>query len=80
MKAPFDPVIVKEPCIAESPPINADSVFDDSPGWGVYHYNGLKALGKGGALDSVLNLLVAVPQKRFAVAILANHNLTPLLQ
>jgi hypothetical protein len=44
----------------------------------VYHYNGLKVLEKGGALDGVRTLLLVVPQKRFAVAILANRNLTAL--
>lgn len=35
-------------------------------------------LEKGGALDGVRTLLMVVPQKRFAVAILANRNLTAL--
>jgi hypothetical protein len=74
----FEPVIAEEPGFAEFPPIDADSGFDYSPGWGVYHYNGLKVLEKGGALDGVRTLLVVVPQKRFAVAILANRNLTAL--
>jgi CubicO group peptidase (beta-lactamase class C family) len=74
----FEPVIAEEPGFAEFPPIDADSGFDYSPGWGVYHYNGLKVLEKGGALDGVRTLLLVVPQKRFAVAILANRNLTAL--
>ncbi len=44
----------------------------------MFHFNGLKVLKKGGALDSVRTLLVVVPLKRFAVAILANRNLTAL--
>ncbi len=76
VKAMFEPVIAEEPGFAEFPPIDADSGFDYSPGWGVYHYNGLKVLEKGGALDGVRTLLLVVPQKRFAVAILANRNLT----
>ncbi|MCP9791879.1 serine hydrolase [Vulcanococcus limneticus Candia 3F8] len=78
VKAMFEPVIAEEPGFAEFPPIDAHSGFDYSPGWGVYHYNGLKVLEKGGALDGVRTLLVVVPQKRFAVAILANRNLTAL--
>lgn len=78
VKALFEPVIAEEPGFAEFPPIDAHSGFDYSPGWGVYHYNGLKVLEKGGALDGVRTLLVVVPQKRFAVAILANRNLTAL--
>jgi CubicO group peptidase (beta-lactamase class C family) len=78
VKSMFEPVIAEEPGFAEFPPIDADSGFDYSPGWGVYHYNGLKVLEKGGALDGVRTLLVVVPQKRFAVAILANRNLTAL--
>lgn len=78
LKALFEPVIAEEPGFAEFPPIDADSGFDYSPGWGVYHYNGLKVLEKGGALDGVRTLLLVVPQKRFAVAILANRNLTAL--
>jgi CubicO group peptidase (beta-lactamase class C family) len=74
----FQPVIAEEPGFAEFPPIDADSGFDYSPGWGVYHYNGLKVLEKGGALDGVRTLLLVVPQKRFALAILANRNLTAL--
>jgi CubicO group peptidase (beta-lactamase class C family) len=74
----FEPVIAEEPGFAEFPPIDAHSGFDYSPGWGVYHYNGLKVLEKGGALDGVRTLLLVVPQKRFAVAILANRNLTAL--
>jgi hypothetical protein len=35
-------------------------------------------LEKGGALDGVRTLVLVVPQKRFAVAILANRNLTVL--
>lgn len=67
----FEPVIAEEPGFAEFPPIDADSGFDYSPGWGVYHYNGWKVLEKSGALDGVRTLLPVVPQKRFAVAILA---------
>ncbi|MEA5417519.1 serine hydrolase, partial [Synechococcus sp. BA-132 BA5] len=78
VKAMFEPVIAEEPGFAEFPPIDADSGFDYAPGWGVYHYNGLKVLEKGGALDGVRTLLLVVPQKRFAVAILANRNLTAL--
>ncbi|MFY8148603.1 MAG: serine hydrolase [Prochlorococcaceae cyanobacterium] len=78
VKELFEPVIAEEPGFAEYPPIDADSGFDYSPGWGVYHYNGLKVLEKGGALDGVRTLLLVVPQKRFAVAILANRNLTAL--
>ena len=78
VKAMFEPVIAEEPGFAEFPPIDADSGFDYSPGWGVYHYNGLKVLEKGGALDGVRTLLLVVPQRRFAVAILANRNLTAL--
>jgi CubicO group peptidase (beta-lactamase class C family) len=78
VQALFEPVIAEEPGFAEFPPIDAHSGFDYSPGWGVYHYNGLKVLEKGGALDGVRTLLVVVPQKRFAVAILANRNLTAL--
>jgi CubicO group peptidase (beta-lactamase class C family) len=74
----FEPVIAEEPGFAEFPPVDADSGFDYAPGWGVYHYNGLKVLEKGGALDGVRTLLLVVPQKRFAVAILANRNLTAL--
>ncbi|WP_254951774.1 MULTISPECIES: hypothetical protein [unclassified Cyanobium] len=44
----------------------------------MYHHNGLKVLEKGGALDGVRTLLLVVPQKRFAVAILTNRNLTAL--
>ncbi len=78
VQAMFEPVIAEEPGFAEFPPIDADSGFDYAPGWGVYHYNGLKVLEKGGALDGVRTLLLVVPQKRFAVAILANRNLTAL--
>ena len=78
VKAMFEPVIAEEPGFAEFPPINADYGFDYAPGWGVYHYNGLKVLEKGGALDGVRTLLLVVPQRRFAVAILANRNLTAL--
>ncbi|MCT0225765.1 serine hydrolase [Synechococcus sp. CS-1328] len=78
MAALFEPVIAVEPSFTEFPPIAANSGFDYSPGWGVYHYNGLKVLEKGGALDGVRTLLLLVPQKRFAVAILANRNLTAL--
>jgi CubicO group peptidase (beta-lactamase class C family) len=78
VKALFQPVIAEEPGFAEFPPIDAHSGFDYSSGWGAYHYNGLKVLEKGGALDGVRTLLLVVPQKRFAVAILANRNLTAL--
>ncbi|MFO8237747.1 MAG: serine hydrolase [Prochlorococcaceae cyanobacterium] len=78
VKELFEPVIADEPGFAEFPPIDASSGFDHSPGWGVYHYNGLKVLEKGGALDGVRTLLLVVPEKRFAVAILANRNLTAL--
>ncbi|MBE9172869.1 serine hydrolase [Cyanobium sp. LEGE 06143] len=74
----FEPVIAEEPGFAEFPPIDAHSGFTYSPGWGVYHYNGLKVLEKGGALDGVRTVVLVVPQKRFAVAILANRNLTAL--
>ncbi|APD48061.1 hypothetical protein BM449_07100 [Synechococcus sp. SynAce01] len=74
----FEPVIAEEPGFAEFPPIDEHSGFDYSPGWGVYQYNGLKVLEKGGALDGVRTLLLVVPQKRFAVAIVANRNLTAL--
>lgn len=73
----FEPVIAEEPGFAEFPhrcPLRLRLL----PRLGVYHYNGLKVLEKGGALDGVRTLLVVVPQKRFAVAILANRNLTAL--
>ncbi|MFM7676084.1 MAG: serine hydrolase [Synechococcus sp.] len=78
IEALFEPVIADPPGFTEFPPIDAASGFDYAPGWGVYHYNGLKVLEKGGALDGVRTLLLVVPQKRFAVAILANRNLTAL--
>lgn len=78
LKQLFEPVIADEPGFAEFPPIDADSGFAYAPGWGVYHYNGLKVLEKGGALDGVRTLVLVVPQKRFAVAVLANRNLTAL--
>ena len=46
----FEPVIAEEPGFAEFPPIDANSGFDYSPGWGIYHYNGLRVAEKGGAL------------------------------
>lgn len=72
------PVIAEEPGFAEFPPIGPDSGFDYSPGWGVYHYNGLRVVEKGGALDGVRTLLVLVPQMKFGIAVLANRNLTAL--
>lgn len=60
VKELFEPVIADEPGFAEFPPIDASSGFDHSPGWGVYHYNGLKVLEQGGALDGGRTLLLAV--------------------
>lgn len=74
----FEPVIAEEPGFAEFPPIDGNSGFDYSPGWGVYHYNGLRIVEKGGALDGIRTLLVLVPQKKFGIAVLANRNLTAL--
>lgn len=74
----FEPVIAEEPGFAEFPPIDGNSGFDYSPGWGIYHYNGLRILEKGGALDGIRTILVLVPQKKFGIAVLANRNLTAL--
>jgi CubicO group peptidase (beta-lactamase class C family) len=74
----FEPVIAEEPGFAEFPPIDANSGFDYSPGWGIYHYNGLRVAEKGGALDGIRTLVVLVPQKKFGLAVLANRNLTAL--
>ncbi|MBE2180691.1 MAG: serine hydrolase [Chthoniobacterales bacterium] len=74
----FEPVIAEEPGFAEFPPIDGNSGFDYTPGWGVYHYNGLRILEKGGALDGIRTILVLVPQKKFGIAVLANRNLTAL--
>ncbi|MBC2603342.1 serine hydrolase domain-containing protein [Puniceicoccus vermicola] len=74
----FEPVITSEVGFSEFPPIDENSGFDYSPGWGVYHYNGVKVLEKGGALDGVRTLLVLVPQEKFGIAILSNMNLTAL--
>lgn len=74
----FTSVIAAEVGFSEFPPINDYSGFDYAPGWGVYHYNGLKVLEKGGALDGVRTLAVLVPEKKFGIAILSNMNLTAL--
>ncbi|WFB35040.1 serine hydrolase [Kiritimatiellota bacterium B12222] len=74
----FEPVISSDISFSEFLPIDENSGFDYSPGWGVYHYNGLKILEKGGALDGVRTLIVLVPQEKFGIAILSNMNLTSL--
>ena len=74
----FDPVISTEIGFSEFPPIGENTGFNYSPGWGVFHYNGLKVLEKGGALDGVRTIVVLVPEKKFGIAILANMNLTAL--
>lgn len=78
VQAIFEPVIAEEPGFAEFPPIDENSGFDYSPGWGIYHYNGLRIAEKGGALDGIRTLLVLVPQQKFGIAVLANRNLTAL--
>ena len=74
----FDPVIASEVGFSEFPPINENSGFDYSPGWGIFHYNGLKVLEKGGALDGVRTVVILVPEEKFGIAVLANMNLTAL--
>lgn len=74
----FEPVIASDVVFSEFPPIDEHSGFDYSPGWGVFHYNGLKVLEKGGALDGFRTILVLVPEKKFGIAVLANMNLTAL--
>lgn len=74
----FRPVIASDLGLAEFPPIDEHSGFDYSPGWGIYHYNGLQIVEKGGALDGIRTILVVVPQKKFGIVVLANRNLTAL--
>ena len=74
----FTSVITSEVGFAEFPPIDENSGFDYAPGWGVYHYNGLKVLEKGGALDGVRTLAVLIPQENFGITVLSNMNLTSL--
>jgi CubicO group peptidase (beta-lactamase class C family) len=74
----FEPVITADISFSEFPPIDQNSGFDYAPSWGVYDYNGLKVLEKGGALDGVRTIIVLVPEEKFGVAILSNMNLTSL--
>jgi len=74
----FTPVITPAESFSEFPPINENSGFDYSPGWGVFHYNGLKVMEKGGALDGVRTIVIVIPQEKFGIAVLANMNLTAL--
>tara|TARA_R100000027_G_scaffold43940_1_gene33040 strand:- start:4309 stop:5823 length:1515 start_codon:yes stop_codon:yes gene_type:complete len=74
----FEPVITSDISFSEFPPIDENSGYDYSPGWGVYHYNGLKVVEKGGALDGVRTIIVLVPQEKFGIVVLANRNLTAL--
>ena len=72
----FTPVIASEIGFAEFPPIDANTGFLYSPGWGVYYYNGHRVLEKGGALDGYRTLIVLVPEAKLGIAILCNLNLT----
>ncbi|MGE9290971.1 MAG: serine hydrolase domain-containing protein, partial [Puniceicoccales bacterium] len=78
INAIFEPVITSDISFSDFPPIDEISGFSYSPGWGVYHYNGLKVIEKGGALDGVRTVITLVPQENFGIAVLCNMNLTAL--
>src|SRR5690606_3276276 len=76
IQAMHTPAMVETPSFAEAPPIDADSGFSYSPGWGIYHYNGFKIVEKGGARAGVRTDVTLIPEKKVGVVVLANRNLT----
>jgi CubicO group peptidase (beta-lactamase class C family) len=74
----FHPVMVEEPGIAETAPIDDNSGFAYGLVWGIFHYNGYKVLEKGGARMGMRSVVVLVPEKELGVVVLANLNGTIL--
>jgi CubicO group peptidase (beta-lactamase class C family) len=76
VKALFQPWITSEGSFAEFPPIGPGSGFAFTPGWGAYSYNNHQVIEKGGALDGFRAILMLVPDRRLAVGVVCNKNLT----
>lgn len=74
----FHPVMVEEPGIAETAPIDENSGFAYGLVWGIFHYNGYKVLEKGGARAGMRSVVVLVPEKQLGVVVLSNLNGTIL--
>lgn len=72
------PAMVEVPTFAETPPIGENTGFSYGLGWGVFYINNYKVLEKGGARHGMRAVVVLVPEKKAAICVLANMNLTLL--
>ena len=70
------PVILEEPGMAELPPIDEDTLYAYSPGWGVFSFQNAKVLEKGGARGGFRAIVVEVPEKDLAIGVICNLGLT----
>lgn len=74
----FQPVMVEEPGIAETAPIDENSGFAYGLTWGLFSYQGHRVAEKGGARAGMRSVIVVVPQAELGVVVLANLNGTLL--
>lgn len=74
----FTPAMVVKPSFAEVAPINENSGFCYTLGWGRYNYLGKFVIEKGGALDGVRSIVTLIPELKLGIVVLANLNLTIL--
>jgi len=74
----FTPAMVVKPSFSETAPINENSGFCYTLGWGRYNYLGKVVIEKGGALDGVRSIITLIPELKLGIVVLANLNLTLL--
>ena len=72
----FARAIVSKPSFTETPPISDATGFYYGMGVGSFDWADVRVIEKGGALSGVRTIIVIVPEKKAAIAVLSNMNLT----
>jgi CubicO group peptidase (beta-lactamase class C family) len=72
----FKRSMVSDPTLAEIAPISERTGFYYGLGFGSYDYANVQVIEKGGAIAGVRTAVVLVPEKKAAIVILCNLNLT----
>lgn len=72
----FARAMVVKPTFTEQPPISEATGFYYGMGVGSFDWADVQVIEKGGALAGVRTIIVIVPEKKAAIAVLSNMNLT----
>lgn len=72
----FERAISAKPSFTEQPPISDTTGFYYGMGVGSFDWADVRVIEKGGALAGVRTIIIVVPEKKAAIAVLSNMNLT----